>query len=53
MTINGEVIVCKSVAPTVYRTDTLTLTGKNDIKVKVMDKSDEMTLTIGNYLKVK
>jgi beta-galactosidase len=53
MTINGEVVVCKSVAPTIYRTDTLTLKGKNDIKVKVMDKSDEMTLTIGNYLKVK
>ena len=53
MTINGESVVCKNVAPTVYRTDTLTLSGRNEIKVKVMDKSDEMTLTIGNYLKVK
>lgn len=53
MTINGEGVICKSVAPTIYRTDTLTLKGTNVIKVKVMDKSDEMTLTIGNYLKVK
>ena len=53
MTINGEGVICKSISPTIYRTDTLTLKGTNVIKVKVMDKSDEMTLTIGNYLKVK
>ena len=53
LTINGQTILCKSVAPTIYRTDTLTLQGTNKIKVKALEKSDEMTLTIGNYLKVK
>ena len=53
VTINGEKVECKGVSATIYRTDTLTLKGKNVVKVKAMDKSDEMTLTIGNYLKVQ
>ncbi|MBE6174127.1 MAG: beta-galactosidase [Rikenellaceae bacterium] len=51
MTINGDTVACENVARTVYRTDTLTLKGINDIKVSVGDKSDEMTLTIGSYPK--
>ena len=53
MTINGEKVECKGVSATIYRTDTLALKGKNEIKVKAGDRSDEMTLTIGNYLRVQ
>ena len=52
-TINGDTVACENVACTIYRTDTLKLKGTNEVKVSVADKSDEMTLTIGNYLKVK
>ena len=53
MTINGDTVACENVARTIYRTDTLTLKGTNDVKVSVGDKSDAMTLTIGNYLRVQ
>ena len=53
MTINGDTVACHNVARTIYRTDTLTLKGENAVKVTVGDKVDEMTLTIGNYLRVK
>jgi beta-galactosidase len=53
MTINGDTVQCHNVARTIYRTDTLTLKGENKVKVTVGDKVDEMTLTIGNYLKVE
>ena len=53
MTINGDTVACHNVARTIYRTDTLTLKGENAVKVMVGDKVDEMTLTIGNYLRVK
>lgn len=53
MTINGDTIACQNVARTVYRTDTLRLKGRNEVKVSVGDRSDEMTLTIGNYLRVQ
>lgn len=53
MTINGDTVACHNVARTIYRTDTLTLKGENAVKVTLGDKSDEMTLTIGNYLRVK
>ena len=53
MTINGDTVACQNVARTVYRTDTLRLNGKNDVRVSVGDRSDEMTLTIGNYLRVQ
>ena len=53
MTINGDTVACHNVARTIYRTDTLTLKGENLVKATLGDKSDEMTLTIGNYLRVK
>lgn len=53
VTVNGEAVVCKSVGGTIYRTDTLTLKGVNTVKASVGDKADEMTLTIGNYLRVQ
>ena len=53
LTINGDTVACENVARTIYRTDTLTLNGTNSIKASVADKSDEMTLTIGNYLRVQ
>ena len=53
MTINGDTVACHNVARTIYRTDTLTLKEENAVKVTLGDKSDEMTLTIGNYLRVK
>ena len=53
MTINGDTVACQNVARTVYRTDTLRLKGRNEVKVSVGDRSDEMTLTIGNYLRVQ
>ena len=53
MTINGDTVSCENVARTIYRTDTLTLKGSNEVKVTVGDKSDAMTLTIGNYLRVQ
>ena len=53
LTINGDTVACENVARTIYRTETLKLKGTNEIKASVADKSDEMTLTIGNYLKVK
>jgi beta-galactosidase len=53
LTINGDTVACENVARTIYRTDTLQLKGVNVVKATVADKSDEMTLTIGNYLKAK
>ncbi len=53
LTINGDTVACDNVARTIYRTDTLKLKGSNSIKASVGDKVDEMTLTIGNYLRVK
>ena len=53
MTINGDTVACENVARTIYRTDTLTLKGTNEIKVSVGDKWQQMSLTIGNYLKVQ
>ena len=53
LTINGDTVACENVARTIYRTDTLTLKGTNLIKASVAEKSDEMTLTIGNYLRVE
>lgn len=53
LTINGDTVACENVARSIYRTETLKLKGTNEIKASVADKSDEMTLTIGNYLKVK
>ena len=53
LTINGDTVACENVARTIYRTDTLTLKGTNSINASVADKSDEMTLTIGNYLRVQ
>ena len=53
LTINGDTVACENVARTIYRTDTLMLKGTNSIKASVADKSDEMTLTIGNYLRVQ
>ena len=51
MTINGDTVACENVARTVYRTDTLTLKGVNEIKVMVGDKADDVTLTVGSYPK--
>lgn len=53
LTINGDTVACENVARTIYRTDTLILKGTNIIKARVGDKTDEMTLTIGNYLRVQ
>ena len=53
LTINGDTVACENVARTIYRTDTLKLKGTNAVKVAVADKSDEMTLTIGNYSRVE
>ena len=53
MTINGDTVACENVARSIYRTDTLTLKGTNAVKVTVGDKVDEMSLTIGNYLRVE
>ena len=53
MTINGDTVACENVARTIYRTDTLRLKGSNAVKVTLGDKFDEMTLTIGNYLRVQ
>ena len=53
MLLNGDTVACKNVARTIYRTDTLTLSGTNTVKVLFGDKFDEMTLTIGNYLRVQ
>ncbi len=53
LTINGDTVACDNVARTIYRTGTLKLKGTNTIKASVGGKEDEMTLTIGNYLKVQ
>ena len=53
MLVNGDTVACKNVARTIYRTDTLLLKGTNTVKVVFGDKIDEMTLTIGNYLRVQ
>ena len=53
LTINGDTVACENVARTIYRTDTLKLNGTNAVKVTVGDKVDEMSLTIGNYLRVE
>ena len=51
LTINGDTVAVENVARTVYRTDTLSLKGHNTVVARVGDKSDEMTLTIGSFLK--
>ena len=53
LTINGDTVACENVARTIYRTDTLQLKGTNTVKASVADRTDEMTLTIGNYLRVE
>ena len=53
LTINGDTVAVENVARTVYRTDTLSLKGHNTVVARVGDKSDEMTLTIGSFLKRK
>ena len=53
LTINGDTVACENVARTIYRTDTLKLNGTNAVKVTVGDKVEEMSLTIGNYLRVE
>ncbi len=53
LTINCDTIACENVARTIYRTDTLKLNGTNAVKVTVGDKVEEMSLTIGNYLRVE
>ena len=53
LTINGDTVACENVARTIYRTDTLKLNGTNAVKATVGDKVDEMSLTIGNYLRVE
>ena len=53
MLVNGDTVACKNIARTIYRTDTLTLNGTNTVKVMFGDKVDEMTLTIGNYLRIQ
>ena len=53
LTINGDTVACENVAHTIYRTDTLKLNGTNAVKATVGDKVDEMSLTIGNYLRVE
>ena len=53
MLVNGDTVACNNVARTIYRTDTLVLNGTNTVKVIFGDKFDEMTLTIGNYLRVQ
>ena len=53
MLVNGDTVACNNVARTIYRTDTLVLNGTNTVKVLFGDKFDEMTLTIGNYLRVQ
>ncbi len=53
LTINGDTVACENVARTIYRTDTLKLKGTNAVKATVGGKADEMTLIIGNYLRVQ
>ena len=53
LTINGDTVACENVARTIYRTDTLKLKGTNSVKASVADRTDEMELTIGNYLRVE
>ena len=50
-TINGDTITLKNVGKTIYRTDTLTLNGENNLRVNVGNECDSMLLTIGNYLR--
>lgn len=49
--INGDTIAVKNIGRTIYRTDTLTLRGNNRLLLRAGDKSDSMSLTIGNYLR--
>jgi beta-galactosidase len=49
--INGDTVKVENIGPCQYETAELQLRGTNDIEVVAGDKSDRMTLTIGNVLK--
>ena len=49
--INGDTIAIKNLGRTVYRTDTLTMRGDNKLLLKLGERADSMSLTIGNYLR--
>ncbi len=51
LTINGDTIKTTCVGPCQYESEVLQMRGRNTIEVTAGDKSDRMTLTIGNVLK--
>lgn len=53
LTINGDTVACENVSRTVYRTDTLALKGEANIVARVGEHADSVTLTIGNYPKLR
>lgn len=53
MTINGDTVACELVSRSIYRTDSLTLKGTNKVRVSAGGKVDELTFTIGNYLRLQ
>lgn len=51
LTINGDTIKTTNIGPCQYESEVLQMRGRNTIEVTAGDKSDCMTLTIGNVLK--
>ncbi len=49
--INGDTVKVENIGPCQYESAELQLRGTNDIEIMAGDKSDRMTLTIGNVLK--
>ncbi|MBQ7855882.1 MAG: beta-galactosidase [Alistipes sp.] len=49
--LNGDTVAVRSCQPGVFVSDTISMSGTNEIKAFVADRRDSMVLTIGNYLR--
>ncbi len=53
LTINGDTVKINNVGPCQYESEELQMLGNNAIEVTAGEKSDRMTLTVGNVLKAR
>ena len=51
LTVNGDTVAMRRMSQGVFRSDSVALKGRNEIRAWSGDCADSMTLTIGSYLK--
>lgn len=51
LTVNGDTVAVRRMSQGVFRSDSVALKGRNDIRAWSGDCADSMVLTIGSYLK--